>query len=77
MMYQCDNLDHSCLTLSKGCHEAPFVVLLKPVNAAPALLSLSVFVVQVPSEVAFLTCTLIPGAADLTGMHLEQRDEQR
>lgn len=45
-MYQCDNLDHGCLTLSKGCHNAPFVVLLKPINAAPVLLSLSVFVVQ-------------------------------
>lgn len=39
-MYQCVNLDHGCLTLSKGCHDAPFVVVLKPLNAAPVLLSL-------------------------------------
>lgn len=38
MTYQGDNLDHGGpeVTLSQGCHNAPFVVLLKPINAAPS-----------------------------------------
>lgn len=57
------------LTLSKGCNKAPFVVLLKPINAAPF--------VQEPTAVAFLTCTLVPGPADLTAMLFGQREEER